>query len=487
MLDPNLINISNRQRQEIEIDDHFIASVKSRLINPIILRRDNDEVHLVAGERRLAALKQLGVSPLVENTHYRFFEDLDSTSAYIIELEENIKREDLPWRDQIRAFGALHEILVREANGTPHSVEATAQRANVSRATAYKWHVLARNLDAPILASATSIEQAYAVLQLTAERKAADLVSTFINIGKDLTQNAIPEPGSNQPPDSDPKTDLADPTPDPNPDPSEDNSNPGSKPEADSLLPNQSPPKQQTRSSDRPPDQFVLNLDFLNWASTYSGPKFNLIHVDFPYGIDWESFNEAGKIRTKSDGDYANSADLYDLLLDRFCEHLDRFVSYSAHVVFWFPMDFYESTRTLLEAAGLSVNKYPLIWYKSDNLGIMPGAQTRLYPRRLYETAFLCTRGNRTLVRASGNIYAAPHASSPLHPSHKPEPMLKHFFSMLVDETTDLLDPTCGSGSSLRAANNLGARKVLGLEIDENFAKIAEAATRTAFNLRKLS
>jgi len=42
---------------------------------------------------------------------------------------------------------------------------------------------------------------------------------------------------------------------------------------------------------------------------------------------------------------------------------------------------------------------------------------------------------------------------------------------MFVDENTTLLDPTCGSGSALRAAESLGARHVLGLEKDEEYAK----------------
>jgi predicted RNA methylase len=41
---------------------------------------------------------------------------------------------------------------------------------------------------------------------------------------------------------------------------------------------------------------------------------------------------------------------------------------------------------------------------------------------------------------------------------------------MCVDSTTRLLDPTCGSGSALRAAKSLGASAVLGLERDASYA-----------------
>ena len=55
---------------------------------------------------------------------------------------------------------------------------------------------------------------------------------------------------------------------------------------------------------------------------------------------------------------------------------------------------------------------------------------------------------------------------------------------LVVDETTDFLDPTCGSGSSLRAAESLGARTVLGLEINPDYANAAEAETQR-FRLKR--
>jgi tRNA G10 N-methylase Trm11 len=65
--------------------------------------------------------------------------------------------------------------------------------------------------------------------------------------------------------------------------------------------------------------------------------------------------------------------------------------------------------------------------------------------------------------------------------------MLRHFFQMFVDENTSLLDPTAGSGSALRAAESLGAKRVLGLEVDQEYAKNANVAMRNFRNLRKVS
>jgi DNA modification methylase len=48
-----------------------------------------------------------------------------------------------------------------------------------------------------------------------------------------------------------------------------------------------------------------------------------------------------------------------------------------------------------------------------------------------------------------------------------------------------MLDPTCGSGSSLRAAESLGAKYVLGLEINKDYANLAREALEKSRRLRK--
>jgi tRNA G10 N-methylase Trm11 len=47
---------------------------------------------------------------------------------------------------------------------------------------------------------------------------------------------------------------------------------------------------------------------------------------------------------------------------------------------------------------------------------------------------------------------------------------------MFVDKTTRMLDPTCGSGTALRAAEWHGAAHVLGLGIKKQFAEDAAIA-----------
>ena len=47
--------------------------------------------------------------------------------------------------------------------------------------------------------------------------------------------------------------------------------------------------------------------------------------------------------------------------------------------------------------------------------------------------------------------------------------MLEYFLSMFVDNSTRMLDPTCGSASALKACSKLGAKYALGLELNQDY------------------
>lgn len=55
-----------------------------------------------------------------------------------------------------------------------------------------------------------------------------------------------------------------------------------------------------------------------------------------------------------------------------------------------------------------------------------------------------------------------------IHPSQKPVALLKRLISIFTDEGDVVIDPCCGSGSTLRAAHELN-RNAFGFEIDKTF------------------
>ena len=67
-----------------------------------------------------------------------------------------------------------------------------------------------------------------------------------------------------------------------------------------------------------------------------------------------------------------------------------------------------------------------------------------------------------------------------IHEHAKSEVALTHWFGMVVYEKTRMLDPTCGSGSAVRAATALGAEYSLGVERDPGMVRLALNALREA-------
>lgn len=55
-----------------------------------------------------------------------------------------------------------------------------------------------------------------------------------------------------------------------------------------------------------------------------------------------------------------------------------------------------------------------------------------------------------------------------IHPAQKPVSLLKQLIEIFTDEGDVVIDPCCGSGSTLRAAHDLG-RSAFGFEIDRTF------------------
>jgi ParB-like nuclease domain/DNA methylase len=213
----------------------------------------------------------------------------------------------------------------------------------------------------------------------------------------------------------------------------------------------------------------IINADFLEWAPAYTGPtKFNFLHCDFPYGIGTDKRQQGTGVAVH--GTYDDSNPVYWRLLDALCTNLNRICAESAHIMFWFSMHNYCDTLDYFaNHTNFEMDPFPLVWQKSDGKGLLPDPQRG--PRRIYETCLFGSRGDRKIVKSKANACFEQTVTG--HLSVKPEPVLRHFFQMFVDENTIMLDPTCGSGSAVRAAEALGAPRILGIELDPEFADLA--------------
>jgi len=387
--------------------DHIPNLAKSirelGLIHPIVITRDH---MLVAGECRLEAIRDH-----LRWTHItaQYLDEVDELTRWGIELEENIRREALDWRDETLAIAQYHELRKERelANGKQWTQAQTADMIGLTQPAIQGHLKVAKRLE-------------FDNDIITAQTFKTALNTTRRKDERDLQDNLY-------------------------------------KPFIDTY---------------RTP---IRSEDALQWIPSYTGIPFNIIHCDFPYGI--ESHKHEGQ-NSALPVEYVDDEVTYWNLFNCLHDNLNRVCAENAHMIFWFSANVYCPTWEKLNAfEGFRWESYPLIWLRGENEGI--ASDTARRPRRVYEMAFFGWRGDRKIIRTKANAFTAP-TERERHPHEKSEAALRHWFEMCVDGNTRLFDPTCGSGSALRAALSLGASSVLGLELNEEYAKDARIALGTS-------
>lgn len=434
-----------RQRKTLVGIDSLAASLRRNgQINPITVTSD---LILIAGERRLTAATHLGWDSILATIR----DEEPTEKQRLLELEENLEREELPWKDHCLAIYDLHTILSeregwtagKTAKYTGQSSSEISRRLSVARAL----------LDGDeFVAGADRFSVAVNFLARKAERaeaeEANELAQILDGLGDEpplpLERTTVEEPDSDWGGSGESEQDL--------------------DIELDLGL---------DLPVERPPVPF-LNVEFQVWLETYDGPKFNFVHCDFPYGINVDKHDGSGS----SFKGYSDTKDVFFDLLETFSSFTRDHVAESAHLMFWYSPEFEAETRTALAAMGWVVQTRPLIWWRSDNSGVLPDPKRG--PRWVYETCLMATRGDRPIVQAVANLKDFPNVKA-VHKSEKPFEMLAHFFRMFVDENTRMIDPTMGSGNAVHVAEAMGAKTALGLERDPEFFQAAS----TAYNERK--
>lgn len=445
----------DRQRREVNTDDLDDSILARGVYVPIIVEEIGGILSLIAGERRLTSCIKQGIRQIP----VRFAGDLSETERQIIELEENVKRRELHWRDEVRAVARIHFLY---SEGQIEWSQADTARSIGQHASIISQSLrVFADIENGKIKDCTGMRQAYNVLSRGDDRAAENLLSDIMNDTHGLV--AAPAPAA-----SDQK-------------PQSHNAAQETFPEGAELQ--REATTQNTIVAPAPPSG-ILHKDFSEWAQSYTGQKFNFVHCDFPYGVNVFDGQQANT--TGSQRGYSDDPDVYWKLIEVFCANLDNFMAHSAHLLFWFPMEYYTETLKVFQelAPSLEFNPYPLYWTKTDNMGILPDSERG--PRRIVETALMASREDRKIAKACSNWYGS-QTDKRYHPSTKPQPMLEHFFKMFVDESTRILDPTCGSGSAIRAAEALGAEFVLGLERDEDHYIVASNALKTWRGLNRLS
>jgi len=157
-----------------------------------------------------------------------------------------------------------------------------------------------------------------------------------------------------------------------------------------------------------------------------------------------------------------------DLRFEEYLPDLFRVLRDPGHMYLMVNFLNLERAMAAIRAAGFDIHNL-LVWMKNNatpNRWYMKNAEYVIFARKGAAVS-INDCGSKT-VHQFDNILG-----SKTHPTEKPVELLRHYITNSSAPGQTVLDPFCGTGSTLIAALRAG-RRAIGIEIDPTFAGIAK-------------
>lgn len=417
------ITVKERSRKDLGLIGELAESIKKLgLLQPLVLE---DNLELRAGARRLAAVRLLGWStvPCILLSSLTPLERLE------IELEENIKRKNFEWQEEVRLKEEISQLRAKASPGV--TLEQTAQKMGISESGLKADLQLARAVrEWPELHKEPDKSNALNKAKRLIEKKLRTLqVSINTTLGPvQVTDNLGP-------------------------------------------LSNIKLYKQAGVT--------LFLQDCVEGLKTIPDSSIDLLLTDYPYGV---GLDKAYGFQKSWDEVYNDSADyVLQHLLPATTPEIARVLKPGAHFYIFFPslhqQAFYDQFSKYL-----TVQKVPLIWNK-----VFGGSNYRPYSNYTpnYEPLWFGYKGQEPRKLAVPGFcvltYTNLAGQQKTHPAEKPFPLIKYLMeqSSLSGET--VLELFAGSGVVLEAALRLG-RKALGFELSERWFDVVVERLENAKN-----
>lgn len=422
---------TNRQRSEENIDQAKIAELagsiaENGLIHPITLRQEDSEKVLVAGRRRLKALEHLwflgsevrcGGKAIPEGcVPCLFLGDINPIDAEEIELEENIRREDLNWKERADALARLADLRSRQAEVAGKPAPSITDIAREIKPEATK------NLSDN---------------ELGAHR--ADVKADIMlgNALKDPAKAAAISPAT-------------------------------SRKEAIKLLKRHEESQRNAALGQSIGAIFNSSMHSLRKGNCLDimqqlpEASFDVILTDPPYGIGADDFSDSGG-KTAGGHFYDDSYEYWRNLARAFSLHSFRLAKAAAHAYVFCDIDRFHEFKKFMEEASWKVFRTPFIWV---NPTAMRAPWPEQGPQRKWQAVLYAVKGDRPCTRLYSDVLFYPSDPNLGHPAQKPVGLLTDLLRRTVRPGDSVLDPFSGSGSIFPAAHDLKVRAT-GIELDE--------------------
>lgn len=429
--------------------DQLAHSIKTEgLIHPIVI---DMSYRLVAGGRRFRAMRDILKLTEIE---INFIEVADDAVLRRLEAEENVRRKDMTWQEQVRAIKMVHQhqALTAALSGQSWSQGMTGQLLGKSQANvSYALNIatLIDKGDKEVIAC-SGLTDAIKLLIKRAEDTA------LASLARSTVSNIVPQSG----PTKTVEDILSDAT-------QADIFAPAvglvSRPN-DVELPGTMAPTPQVTI---PLSSMLIKGSCLDYMASQPEASFDHIVTDPPFGIEMSNLQQSNTgmdvASTAAEHDVADNESLHTLMVPA----MFRVLKPGGFCILWADITQWQRQYDLLITAGFTVQRWPLIWSKTHPC-LNQAAQYN-YTKN-YEIAIVARKGNATLVTPqSSSIWQGSGSGEKElfgHPFAKPTNLWKWLFGAVAIRGQRVLDPFAGSGSSTVSAIQVGLSPVA-VELNE--------------------
>jgi DNA modification methylase len=405
------IVVGDRVRKDFGDIDQLANSIREHgLIQPLVITRDK---RLIAGERRLRALNKLGILTVIHTIHFVWKDEIDELKLKGMEVEENLRRKQLSWQEEILAKKRLFEIMV-QIHGPARS--GPPARTDAIGITSSGFGI---NKLAVLLGESNA--------QTSKDIELAELITTAPMLAKAETKEAARRQAV-----------LA-------------------VAVATSLQQQAQQPKAESEARWK-----LFEGDFINNVNSINSNSVDLVIVDPPYGEDTQGMAANSKQLLATP--FADSKGDVLKIIGELAAHGYRVLRQDRFALFFFGFAVYTPLLETLRLAGFEVDTTPLVWVKNTVINTSP------YTRygRSYEPILVARKGEPKLIRPSqrdvvqlNTVTVRTPTEQKLYQAQKPVELIEKFILDTTVADQLVVDFCAGSGTTGVAALKNKRRVVL--------------------------
>lgn len=418
--------------------EELIRSIQEiGLLHPPVVEEDGA---LLVGERRFRALQAIAERGITYHSNKKFIQpglimttdirELSSSQRLQAELEENTVRIDISWQEKAEATAALHAL--REA-----------QKAEQT------------------LPGLPPAPQTYA--ETAAEMRGKPLEEVTRHNVNDVRADLFVQTWLQNHPDD---TSVL---------------NAKSRAEALKLIETQIEFEHRAALGKRfllrrPTAGHIIQLaDVCTAFPDTPDGLYDVICTDPPWGRGADEWTNGGSIHRHT---YTDDMHTFERIHETIAKEGFRVCKPKAHLYLFCAFQAFGGLASLFRAVGWDVWPRPLIWYR-PNSGIAPRPEHG--PRNTYECILFANKGDKRVMSLRNDVIVANKPHLDVRAAAKP---VAAYYDLLMRSVTpgdEIVDPCCGSGPIIPAANALKCRATC-YDISEEAIGIASGRIEEAYS-----